>query len=311
MKSGGGRITPTLTALGVLILLGVVAVAATGSTPTGTGEGRTPGDILLDTFFSLMLVAFVAGAVLLVYGLMQRKAIAQEVASGPYRRSKIASIIGLAFVFLLLTFLQVRKTRLFREQPREELSDTANGPGPAADGSGRDLESGYQPEFAWIPVLVVLGLIALAITVYVLAGRRERRELSGGDGDVAERLADILDDTLDDLRREPDPRRAVIATYARLERGFAASGLPRRPAETAEEYIVRILGRLEVDPDPVRKLTDLFEHAKFSPHPVDHMMKDDAIGALAEIRDELRAVAGRREEERARAHAAREQAATS
>ena len=37
--------------------------------------------------------------------------------------------------------------------------------------------------------------------------------------------ADVLDETLDDLRAETDPRRAVIAAYARMERALAAFGL--------------------------------------------------------------------------------------
>jgi hypothetical protein len=37
----------------------------------------------------------------------------------------------------------------------------------------------------------------------------------------------------------------------------------------------------------VRRLTQLFERAKFSPHDVDSGMKDDAIEALAGLRAEL------------------------
>ena len=59
-------------------------------------------------------------------------------------------------------------------------------------------------------------------------------------------LADVLDETLDDLRAETDPRRAVIAAYARMERALAAYGLPRSPAEAPDEYLQRIFADLEV-----------------------------------------------------------------
>ena len=63
--------------------------------------------------------------------------------------------------------------------------------------------------------------------------QRRRRALGGDDtGLLAEALADVLEETLDDLRAERDPRRAVIAAYARLERTLAAFGLPRRPSAT-------------------------------------------------------------------------------
>ena len=61
-------------------------------------------------------------------------------------------------------------------------------------------------------------------------------------------LADVLDETLDDLRAETDPRRAVIAAYARMERALAAYGLPRRPSEAPDEYLQRIFADLEVEP---------------------------------------------------------------
>jgi tRNA C32,U32 (ribose-2'-O)-methylase TrmJ len=111
---------------------------------------------------------------------------------------------------------------------------------------------------------------------------------------VGESLADVIDETLDDLRAESDPRRAVIAAYARLERFLAAYGLPRRRSETQEEYLSRILGRLDVETHSIRRLTDLFTRAKFSHHDVDADMKEEAVAALEQVRDELRAAEERR-----------------
>ncbi len=151
----------------------------------------------------------------------------------------------------------------------------------------------YRAELAWIPVLVVVGLAALGVVAYAIAARRRRSGLELEELGVAEQLTEVLDDTLDDLRAEPDARRAVIAAYARLERSLAAAGLPRRRHETAEEYVTRILSRLEVDAEPVRALTELFARAKFSQHDVDGTMKLAAIDALERIRDELRVAAQR------------------
>ena len=87
-----GRATSVvLPALVVLALVAVVAIASTGSTPSGSGEVRPPSESLLDTLFSLGLVAVVAGGVLVAYGLTQRKAIAGEVASGRYRRTSLGA----------------------------------------------------------------------------------------------------------------------------------------------------------------------------------------------------------------------------
>jgi hypothetical protein len=150
----------------------------------------------------------------------------------------------------------------------------------------------YQAEFAWIPVLIIIGLIVAVVVAFTLASRR-RSQARDDDAVVAEQLADVLEETLDDLRAEPDPRRAVIAAYARLERSFASAGVPRRKQETAMEYVPRALEGLEVDPVAVQALTELFTTAKFSQHPVDDGMKGDAISALERIRDDLRAAAAR------------------
>jgi hypothetical protein len=303
MNSGASRIPLVLAVLAVLVLVGVVAVASTGSTAAGTDETRAPADILLDTFFSLALLALIPAAALFVYGLAQRKAIAREVASGRYRRTGIASFLLFLLLFTAVVYFRLRHWNpVFGDQePGGLFGREGAAPPPGADpGTGSD----YEPRFAWIPVVVVVLLAAAGVAAYVVAARRRRRTLGPADGEAAEQVAADLEDTMDDLRAEPDPRRAVIAAYARLERALGASGAPRSPAETAEEYVARILDRLEVDGAPVRTLTDLFTRAKFSQHEVDEGMKLQAISALEQIRDELRAVARRREAERALAQAA-------
>jgi Domain of unknown function (DUF4129) len=99
----------------------------------------------------------------------------------------------------------------------------------------------------------------------------------------------VLAATLDDLRAEQDPRRAVIRAYARMERSLAAAGLPRAPAEAPEEYLTRVLEGLPVSARAAARLTALFAWARFSPHDVRPEMKDEAIETLEHIQLELEA----------------------
>ena len=120
-------------------------------------------------------------------------------------------------------------------------------------------------------------------------GRRPRARRARGElhSELAEAVAEAVDESLDDLRAEPDPRRAVIAAYARLERVLAAHGLPRKPAEAPLEYLGRMLaGALRLR-QAAAPLTDLFERAKFSQHAVGPEMKEQAIDALETVRDDL------------------------
>jgi hypothetical protein len=99
----------------------------------------------------------------------------------------------------------------------------------------------------------------------------------------------VLGETLDDLLRERDPRKAVIGAYVRMERTLAARGFPRRESEAPLEYLARILGIVGGSGHSARRLTRLFERARFSPHEIDEKMRDDAIQSLIGLRAELEA----------------------
>jgi hypothetical protein len=104
-------------------------------------------------------------------------------------------------------------------------------------------------------------------------------------------LTQAVRETIDDLRGAVDPRRAVIAAYARMEAILDRHGYARRPSETPYEYLERVLLGLRVAPDAVRELTDLFELAKFSPHTIGDELRERALTALVAVRDGLKAVA--------------------
>jgi hypothetical protein len=141
--------------------------------------------------------------------------------------------------------------------------------------------------FDWGPVIVVgiLAVVALVAAAWFVLERRrvdQRIELP------AVELALALERTIADLRAEPDPRKAVIAAYAQMERALAEAGLPRTPAEAPREYLGRVLPEIGASTASVERLTELFERAKFSPHAIDAAMKEEAIDALESLRDELR-----------------------
>jgi Domain of unknown function (DUF4129) len=292
MRGNAARIL--LPALVVLALVGVVAIASTGSTSTGTSRVRSPSDTLLDTILSLGLVAPLLGAALLIYGLTQRKAIQEQLASGRHPRTRILGFLLFACLVGLVSYFRLAKRELL---PNDNELDPVFPPGqrPVPGAPDPGAAAAYEPEFAWLPIGVIVGLAAAGFIAYAVAQRRATRAARDED-ELAEQLVVVLDETLDDLRAESDPRRAVIAAYARLERVLAAHGAARRRAETPDEYLARVLGELAVDAGAVRRLTDLFSWAKFSQHAVDLAMKGEAIDALEHVRDGLRSAAAAAEE---------------
>lgn len=281
-----GRRRPALTLAALCVALGVVAVASRGDTPLGEAGSRRPSDRLLDyatsTFLALMALAAVAVATLFVAG---RKEIAQEMARRGRRRGAAPALL-FALVLLSLAFalrgLRPEDVRRAPAQPAPPAATTA-----ATGAVTSAAERPYEPQFEWIPVAVVAALALGGAAALALASRARSRARPEPQP-LGEALADVLAETLDDLRAERDARRAVIAAYARLERTLAAHGLARRPPEAPVEYLQRVLTDLGASAAAARRLTLLFERAKFSQHAVGADAKEEAIRALESVQAELR-----------------------
>jgi hypothetical protein len=102
----------------------------------------------------------------------------------------------------------------------------------------------------------------------------------------------IAEASLDALSAETDPRRAVIAAYARVQALLAGEGLPRNPSETEPEYLTRVLRHFGAAAAPAGRLTELFQAARYGSAPVDERMRAEAIEAASALRDGAMARAG-------------------
>jgi len=287
----GSRRRALLGLAALVVLLTAVAIASTGSVPVGAGGTRRPAERLIDVTVSLYLVLMVVGVGLWVYVLVAGKtAVVEAMAArrGPASWQSIARLaLGLGLLGLALHRLSVddglrRRIGRVLAQPAGPAGSKAVAGHPAGTGD-------YQPRFATGPVLVVVILLAVAGAAWYLSYRARRRRLEPLSEALLPALTDVLEETLDDLRAETDPRRAVIAAYARMERALAAYGLPRRPSEAPDEYLQRIFSDLEVSRRATSRLTALFAWAKFSSHDVVPAMKQEAIEALEAVRGELHA----------------------
>lgn len=272
-------------AAALLGLLAVVALAAGGRAPLGgeSGEPRHPPIAFWDYVFSTALVLFLVAAPLAAWLVWVSRS------SRDPQAGKRRDVLVLVFVAAVCAGL-VLASRLGRdgEGPRLPSVPTL---GTAQGVGGAEEEGRREPQFRWLPALV-FGGGAILLVAYFQARRRYRRSLALGRSEdvLVDELAALLEDTLDDVRAEPDPRLAVIAAYARMERALASFGLPRSAFEAPLEYLERLAPELEELPGAARlvfELTHLYERAKFSTHAIDAGMKDDAIETLLSLRAEL------------------------
>lgn len=273
-------------ALGIVGLLVIVALAArserSGGQP-GTSDRVVPAS-LEDALLTLIAIVYVVIIVGVVLALFRNRHDWHERKSNWIRNFVIVlaffSILTVAGYWAMSTGgLRERAQEVQRRQQQQGATREPNG--------GLQLKPvrTRRAEFSWW-VAGALGGLVLGYAVLLVVRRRPLPPLTRGLP-VEEELAAVVAVTIDDLRREGDTRRAVIAAYANMERVLASHGLGRRPAETPLEYLARILRALRVRESAVQALTALFEYAKFSPHEIAAGMKEEAIAALVAVREDL------------------------
>ena len=125
----------------------------------------------------------------------------------------------------------------------------------------------FDLTIALLLLLFALALFALMVLV-ALADRLEKWWAARTRRRRAGAPRPPLDERDDDPRAEADPRRAIVRAYARFEHALAAARAPRSPWQTPAEFMRTTLVRLPVPAAPVRRLTALFELARFSDRPL-------------------------------------------
>ena len=266
--------------LGAVALLVIVGLAARGGSLHSGGGRRGPSvlfwDFAFSTLFVLEILAVIA-AIWVAAGLRDTEAARSRLVGRPGKTLRWIAflLISSALLFYVLQFLR-----------RHDAP--GNNPGVIPQGAPAPTKHASPPiGLQWEVIVVVLALVVAVGVAYVVQRKRlgqTQRRL----GAAPEAVAAALDGSLDDLRSDPDLRRAIVAAYARMEGALAAMGMPRYLSEAPLEYVERVLLSLDASADAVRRLTDLFEWARFSHHEPEPSMRDEAVEALIAVRDELR-----------------------
>jgi Domain of unknown function (DUF4129) len=276
------RLVPLAAA--VTLLVAVVALVARGR-PLGSGRGGGGGLPLSFWDYVYTTIVIVAVPLLLAMGIAGMFVRRARRKPRSLRSYIIRSVLLLAALLPLewLVLRHLRPAHIHVHRPAQPLPGVGPVTRPQDHGHSGTTRSLH---FRWAELVVVLGLLVVAGAIVAASSRRRPRSRPEIAPEV---LAAALDESLDDLRADPDLRRAIIAAYARMEAALAAAGIPRNPAEAPLEYLERALLTLDTSAESVRRLTDLFEWARFSQHEPEPSMRDDAVDALSAVRDELRA----------------------
>ncbi len=272
----------------LLGLVVVVAIAAHAHSPAGGGSSHGVDANLIWEFVLVGVVAlFLVSLPLALWIIVSSRLDAPPSDKKRGYRGK-GLLVGLVIFAVAIGIAALRHYAGHHQQQAQKPLIPGLGKGITHTSKGK-----VKPvPFDWLPAIVVLSIAAVGggVVTYVLFFRTPPRK-GPTQAELAAQLSAVLDVSLEDLYAEHDPRRAVIAAYARMEQTLAGAGLPRFVSETPLEYLGRVLrDLLQTSAEAVARLTALFERAKFSAHEIDRGMKLEAIDALVSVRDELRTV---------------------
>ncbi|HEX7527316.1 MAG TPA: DUF4129 domain-containing protein [Gaiellaceae bacterium] len=282
-RSGRGTRLAAL-GLGLLVLLSIVAFASR------TGVARhsevAPSQGYVDYAVTVFLILFILMIPVAIYAFLLR--LRERATTGTAKSLKARLYAGgrwLAIVLIVfIVFLwRSRHPDLFQHIDPFRQAHTKIPHGH--DQTQPVTNPRFQWNVLWVALVLLTGIAAYG--TYRWKTRPPLPGLREIDLSVSEELAASISWAIDDLEAEPDARRAVIAAYARMEAVLGRNGFERAPSETAIEYLRRILLGLTTRGAAVTQLTALFERAKFSRDEIDGSMKQEAIAALREIRDDL------------------------
>ncbi|HYB41130.1 MAG TPA: DUF4129 domain-containing protein [Candidatus Methylomirabilis sp.] len=286
------RVIGALPSLGwaALALGGLLAgLVALGSESAGRTPGGTTGRLVLELPSALVTLTTAAGAVaaLLWFAFLLALARRRRL-DGPQRRALWGALLfPLVMAALALWQRGSPLEGLFRG-PLAQLARPAP-PGPA--------DAAVPPPAVSLPLLGVsvgalllaAALASLGIASWLLLGDRLAEWLASASPGERHSVGAAVEESLEDLLAETDPRRAIVRCYRRFEQVLARSRLPRAPWQTSLEFMREALRRLPVPAEAAQRLTRLFERARYSDEAMVQADRDSAWRALVEIGQSLEA----------------------
>jgi hypothetical protein len=263
----------TLLAAAVVVALVIVAIGAgaRGSARVGVSGGHD------------VVVAAVIVAALALVGWAFGKA-------SPHRlRAQLPGALALVAVLAVLVGLAVLFVHFFHGNappPRPHTDQGPLFPNQTAAPSGSPATQ-HGAALSTVPVVGVSLIVVLLVVGGVLAivARKRRQRVDAIDDEGAARGAvyAAADAGADAMRDVLDPRAAIIACYAAMERVLAEAGVRRLVAETPGDLLGRAI-EMDIAPDAARSLTALFLEARYSTHPMNEADREAARAALMQLR---------------------------
>jgi hypothetical protein len=281
----GSRAAWRVAAVAILLAVTVIGLRTHGTfsrTPNSTVAGAN-GALLVTMLAAGEGVAVIAFILVLVMARPQHQVKEED---GELWRPAFPWWAKIPAVLIALAALATPFVVLFtRKQHKKPIVPPPVHPGLPLSGSGRVAASGASAIWPLIAGMVIA--IAVVLTLTILSRHKRVRDGSPNRGSRITALAEGLAAGSDALRAGTEPRAAIIACYAALERGFAAAGSAPDVADTPAEVLTRATEAGLVRSASAEVLTSLFRRARYSTELMTSADSAAAASALEQMRTDL------------------------
>jgi Domain of unknown function (DUF4129) len=274
-------------AVAVLLVVTAVGLQARGTFARGQNQAvaGVSGAVLAIALAAAEGIAVIAFIVVLASARPRRPTQAQSDDEDDLERPYIPWWAKTLGVLLAVAALVTPFAVLFTRKPR------MIGPRPLPGGpaGGGLIRPAVPPSSSAWPLITGMVIAILVVLILAVLSRR-RRPAPRTPHAGRRRLAALLDSLAagsEALTAGGEPRAAIIACYAAMERGFAAAGSAPAVADTPAEVLARATRVGLVRAEPAETLTGLFRRARYSTQPMTSTDSRVAADALTELRTDL------------------------
>jgi len=134
--------------------------------------------------------------------------------------------------------------------------------------------------------LFVLFSVVLIITVIIFIVKNYRIEKPKEEITRRE-IREYFEEAIYQVKIGKDVRGAILSAYLEMEKLMKAHGVEDKKYYTPREFKEFAIEQLNIREEPVERLTNLFELARYSRHEMNEEHRKEALNALEEIRNDI------------------------
>lgn len=182
-------------------------------------------------------------------------------------------------------------------EPPPRQPETMEIPTMGEEGEAR--ESYTLPSWvSWVVLAILVGIPVFFILLFLtrklidwLAHAPPSSGIADPEPEYLHRDFDLVEDAVNAALAEmdlgDDPRAAIMACWLHFERASEAVGIERESSDTPADLVRKLLVRHELDGAALRRLSEAYLRARYSPHQVVEADRDQARDALIALQAQL------------------------